>query len=168
MDEKQISKASQKDSPKVDAPVYGKVRFGVPAQRTVSDRYGRVSCVMLDAIVPVVGTGLAIKTAIYANLERKSDGVSVVPSAYLPKKVLLADAEGAADAFLAHVENAAAKWNGYEAAYDAAAAALIGFADPASAAALKSAAPVTQRPSLGRLVNAGGAPLATAQKGATA
>jgi hypothetical protein len=131
MNEQQIrDKANGKDKTPAVAQPFGKVRFGIPANRTVSDKWGRVSVIMLDAIVSIIGTGLHIKTAIYANLERKSDGAEISASAYLPKKVLGVDVEGAADAFLAHVENAAVKFPGYDDAFNAATSALLGFADP--------------------------------------
>lgn len=132
--------------------VWGKPHFSIPADRTVGERYNRVSCVMIDVAVPIVGTGMRIKTAIYANLNRKSDGVSVEPSAYIPKKFLVQDTEGGRDALAAHIENAAIKWPGYEAAYDETAKALLGYVDgKASPAAVKTA----QRPTMSRLLKAG-------------
>jgi hypothetical protein len=139
------------------APVYGAVVFGIPATRQVSDRFGRVSCVMLDVRVPVLGTGWSVKAAIYANLERKADGASVVPSAYVPAKFIVPDAEGAVDALKAHIENAAERWPGYDAALDAAAAALLGKTDAKNA----PVSPV-KRPALARLIGTDGKLVATA------
>lgn len=135
--------------------VYGPVRFGIPATRKVSDKYGQVSVKMLDTFVPIIGTGLVVISAIYANLERKGDTVSVIPNAYLPAKVLKPELEGASDAFLAHVEQAALDYAGYDAAYAESARLLLGHADPAAAAQV--AVPKVNRPVMARLIGKDGA-----------
>lgn len=135
----------------IGQPTYGPVRFGIPTKRTVSDRFNRVSVKMLDAIVSVPTLGISLVCAMYAGLERKGDGVSIVPTAYVPGKVIVPDAEGATDALAAHIENAAINWAGYEGAYVAAAAALMGHAEPGQK--IPALAPMAvQRPVLARLV----------------
>jgi hypothetical protein len=150
MNESQIKNASQREPAR-----YGKVRFGIPGKRTVREpKWGNmgISCVMLDAVVPIPVLGLHVKSAIYANLIRKGDGTAEVEAtAYLPGKVLGVDVEGANDLFLAHVETEAAKSPLYAEAYDAAAALLMGHEDPANAATPRAK---VVRPKLGKPVAA--------------
>lgn len=161
MGNNQKSESQLKAEAQKPQPIYGAVRFGIPATRQVNDRFNRVSCKMLDAFVPIIGTGLVICSAIYAGLERKGDGVSIVPSAYLPSKQIKPETEGASDAFLSHVENAAMEWNGYDAALAAATAALLGHVDP-SAAKLLAPTGKVNRPVMARLVGKDGQTVAVA------
>lgn len=149
---------------------YGKVVFNIPASRTVQiPKFGNrgPSVTMLECEVPVIGTGLHIKAAIYANLDRSGDGTaSVVPNAYFDTKRIIPRVEGAKDLLLAHIENAALKFHGYNEAYDECAAQLLNFADGKSTVTGK-----VERPKMGRVepVAAGRLvkPAKAAQSGAT-
>lgn len=143
----------------VESP-YGKPRFIIPAKRSVSDRFGRISTKMLDAHVPLKGLGLSLICAIYCNIERKGDAVSVVPSAYIPSKFVSVDVEGASDAIAAHIENACIAWDGYDAAYSATAALLLGHTEPDAVDAVSL--PKATRPVMARLVGKDGKLVATA------
>lgn len=112
------------------AEVIAKQRFGpVECQitdSTVSDRYGRKSVKVLDVIVPLPLIGMRVNSALYGNLEVKSDGTEISFTAYIPKKFMSAMDDDSRERFLAHVENGAASWVGFDKATAAAAAKLTG------------------------------------------
>lgn len=129
------------------SPIYGPVSFGIPAKRYVNEKWGRVSVLMLEALVPVIGTGLRLKASIYANLERKGDRSEVIPEASLSKKFVDVEVDGAMEQFQAHVENAALEFSGYDTAYEQCCALLLGKVDAAAAAKIAPQS-VAKRPDM--------------------
>lgn len=121
-------------------------------------RGGR-STIAIACSVPLMGSGLIIDAAIWARLEAKSDGHEITFAASLPKGIGAVD-ETSEDAFLAHVENAALAWNGYDMATDAAGARLLGLKTPQQTADAKAG--VAMRPRLvktAKELTAGSAPV---------
>lgn len=102
---------------------FGLCTFALPASDGVYNskwEAGARSTKAIDCLVPM-GNGLNVVTAIYANFKPTDGGHQITFSASLPKG-LRAESKGAKNRFLAHVENAAIRWNGYQRATDAAAA----------------------------------------------
>jgi hypothetical protein len=121
-EQKNVNKA------KVETPLYGIVEFAKPAQLRKVEKYGRVSCPAIVCHVPILGTGLAVETAIWAERKETKDGIEVEFAASLPRgiKPFGDGADDARENFIAHVELSAVKWAGYDSATDAALALLTG------------------------------------------
>lgn len=103
---------------------YGPVECS-SADGTVSERFGRKSCAVIECIVPVPMLGIKIMGTIWGRLETKADGTTVKFEASMPKGVKHIDDAGK-ERILAHMENGAAEWAGFEKATDAASAKLMG------------------------------------------
>lgn len=87
---------------------------------------GNKSTVLAVVTVPL-GNGISAESRIYARFDAKSG--EIIPGASLPKGLTAAD-ENARAAFVEHAEMAVAKWNGYDAAMDAAEARLTNVKQP--------------------------------------
>jgi hypothetical protein len=128
----------QQQQPKVNVvpavAIFGTVEFAKPARLNKVEKYGRISCPCITAIVPIVGTGLAVETAMWAERKETKDGVEVEFSASLPRgfKPFGNDSDDARENFIAHVEGAAARWAGFESATDAALELLTGIKSAAN------------------------------------
>jgi hypothetical protein len=111
------------------SPVYGPVEFAKPARLNKVEKYGRVSCPAIVALVPILGTGLAVEAAVWGERKETKDGIEVEFAASLPRgfKPFGNDADDARENFIAHVELSAAKWPGFESATDAAVTLLTGI-----------------------------------------
>lgn len=103
---------------------YGAVECS-SADGSVSERFGRKSCAVIECIVPIPLLGIKIMGTIWGRLETKADGTTVKFEASMPKGIKHIDDAGK-DKLLAHIENGAVEWAGYEKATDAATAKLMG------------------------------------------
>lgn len=106
------------------APQYGAVECEVTGA-SVSEKYGRKSIATIKCIVPIPALGLRIEATIWGGLQVKSDGTEITFAASMPKGIRAMDA-ASKDRFLAHVENSAVRWAGYDKATGAAERELLG------------------------------------------
>jgi hypothetical protein len=108
---------------------YGPVEFAKPKRVAATTKYGRTYCPAIVVKVPLRSIpGLSIETIVLASRKETAEGMSVEYSTLFPRSL---NAEGdmadeIRDTFIAHVNTAAEGWAGYDAAIDAAWAALTG------------------------------------------
>lgn len=95
------------------------------ADGDVSERFGRKSCPVIEVAVPIPALGIKLTGTIWGRLVNGTDGTTVTFEAGMPKGVKHMDAAGK-ERLLAHMENGAAAWPGYDKATDAASAKLTG------------------------------------------
>lgn len=108
-----------------DNPVYGDVSFSSPENRKVIEKWGRRSAIVLQVRVPILGTGLSVDSAIWAEHKRDAEGDSVRFTASLPRG-LKAEDDFAKEYFCSHVENSAEQSPVYLTACEATFALLTG------------------------------------------
>lgn len=152
-EEKAKNTPAQQPKKEREYPMFGTPIFSVPDQIRVQPgrRGGGEFCVAITASVPMANTGLAVDAVIWASKENTSNGPVVTFRASLPRglKAVAVDAferKAVQDRFLAHVELGAIRWRGYDAAVEAAYAALTGT----KAAEVKTVTPQVERPVLVR------------------
>ena len=115
-----------------EKPVYGIPEFAKPTQLRKVEKYGRVSCPCIVVTVPILGTGLAVESALWAERKETKEGIEVEFAASLPRgfKPFGDGSDDARENFIAHIETNAIKWAGYDSATDAALALLTGTKAP--------------------------------------
>lgn len=90
----------------------------------VSERFGRKSCAAIEALVTVPALGIRLPVTIWGRLVVSATGSEITFEASAPKGMkFLGDGK---EMLLAHAENAAFAWNGYDKATAAAEARLMG------------------------------------------
>lgn len=93
----------------------------------VTERFGNKSCAAIEAMVTVNVLGMKIPVTIWGRLSQKADGTEISFEASAPRGFkFVGDGK---TLLLAHVENAAAAWNGYDKATLAAESRLLGTAE---------------------------------------
>jgi len=105
---------------------YGLISCAQAATDTVIERFGRKSTACIEAIVPILSTGMILSVTIWARLTNRADGSGqeVNFEAGVPKGVKLSG--DPLQAFKNAVHSAANAWNGYDKATEAAASRLLG------------------------------------------
>jgi hypothetical protein len=102
---------------------YGTVECNA-ADGAVYEKFGRKSCAAIECMVSVPALGLKLPLAIWARLAVTPDGTEITFEASAPKGAkFIGDGK---EMLLAHVENAAAGWPGYDKATASAEARLMG------------------------------------------
>lgn len=103
---------------------YGEVECSL-AEGTVSERFGKKSCAVIEVTLPIPHLGLRIIGTIWGRLENKPEGTTVTFEAAMPKFIKATDAV-AKERILAAMENGAAAWAGFDKATASAEARLMG------------------------------------------
>jgi hypothetical protein len=112
---------------------YEQAPFGAPiislsdSDTVYPDRSGNggKSVKLAEVMVPINSVGMAVKASVYTRLKPTSDGYEIETTASLSRDAKINNAEQKT-AFLAHVENAVAAWNGFPTAEAAAIRKLTG------------------------------------------
>ncbi len=100
------------------------VAFSRPARATVSEKGARKSTIAIQCQV-TTRDGLIVNTAMWAGLKRESGQDVITFEASMPREIGTVD-DDTRESFLAFVEHAAVKWNGYDNATAAAEGRLTG------------------------------------------
>lgn len=121
---------NQQQQSKPEASVKHVNRFGIVSvtrakgTAVYDQRGGGRSTKTVECSIPIIAAGIVVDATIYARYGKPGDDVTFAAS--LPKGIS-GMSDNDEDALLAHIENAAAEWNGWNAAQTAAYERLTGI-----------------------------------------